>query len=55
MGRYDEYCLYFGARRIEDVLRKNKVPHHYNEFEGGHFKTSYRKIEALKWLKDIWT
>ncbi|MCB9073279.1 MAG: hypothetical protein H6623_06625 [Bdellovibrionaceae bacterium] len=55
VGRYDEYCLYFGARRIEDVLRKNKVPHHYNEFEGGHFKTSYRKIEALKWLKDIWT
>lgn len=54
VGRYDEYNLQFGARRIHDVLNQQKIQHQYLEFDGGHFKSTQRKIEALQWLKKIW-
>jgi predicted esterase len=54
VGRFDEFSLQYGARRIHELLRKHKIGHQYSEFDGGHFKTTPRKIEALKWLKRIW-
>ncbi len=54
VGRFDEFSLQFGARRIHELLRKHKVSHQYSEFDGGHFKTTPRKIEALRWLKRVW-
>lgn len=54
VGRFDEYSLQFGVRRIHELLKRHKIVHHYSEFDGGHFKTSPRKIEALRWLKRIW-
>lgn len=55
VGRSDEFNLQFGARQIHAVLKKRKIKHHYSEFEGGHFKSTKRKIEALEWLKTKWT
>lgn len=54
VGRFDEFSLQFGSRRIHELLKKYKIDHHYSEFDGGHFKTTPRKIEALRWLKKIW-
>lgn len=50
VGAYDEYCLYFGARQIRDVLHEINVKCTYSEFEGGHRKLSDRKELALIWL-----
>lgn len=54
VGRFDEFSLQFGARRIHNVLAQHKIKHHYSEFDGGHFKTTLRKIEALRWLNHLW-
>ncbi len=54
VGRFDEYSLQFGARRIHELLKRHKIDHHYTEFDGGHFKSTPRKIEALRWLKQVW-
>lgn len=54
VGRFDDYSLQFGVRRIHDLLKRNKIGHQYSEFDGGHFKTTPRKVEALRWLKRIW-
>lgn len=51
VGEYDEFSLYFGARKIRDVLKHKKVKTIYQEFPGGHFALNERKIKALEWLK----
>lgn len=51
VGMYDDFCLYFGARQIKDVLHKKRVPTIYSEFPGSHFGLNERKIKALEWLK----
>ncbi|MCB0347965.1 MAG: enterochelin esterase [Bdellovibrionales bacterium] len=55
VGKKDEFQLQFGARRIHKLWKKNKIPHHYNEFDGGHFDLSTRREAMLTWLKDTWT
>jgi enterochelin esterase-like enzyme len=50
VGEYDDFCLYFGARKIRDVLKHKKVKTIYNEFPGTHFGLNERKLKALQWL-----
>lgn len=54
VGRFDEFQLQFGARSIHELFKKQKVKHQYVEFDGGHFNSTPRKIEALRWLQQIW-
>lgn len=54
VGALDEFSLYFGARHIKAVLEKQKTPHAYSEFVGGHFALGERKMLALEWLKELW-
>jgi enterochelin esterase-like enzyme len=51
VGIYDDFCLYFGARKIRSILRRKKVKNIYQEFPGNHFGLNERKIKALEWLK----
>jgi enterochelin esterase family protein len=51
VGEFDDYCLYFGARKIRDVLKRKKVKTIYTEFPGTHFGLNERKLKALQWLK----
>ena len=55
VGRADEFNLQFGARNIHAGFNKKNKTHHYYEFDGGHYKSTQRKIEALEWLKTLWT
>lgn len=54
VGMYDDFSLYFGARRIRNSLESSKIPFEYSEFPGTHFGLSERKVEALKWLNNKW-
>lgn len=54
VGRFDEFCHYFGARQMRDVLQKTKCTLNYGEFDGGHFGLNERKVAALAWLKNNW-
>lgn len=51
VGQYDDFSLYFGARKIRDVLQRKKVKTMYREFPGTHFGLNERKLKALEWLK----
>jgi enterochelin esterase family protein len=50
VGEYDDFCLYFGARKIRDVLKRKKIKMAYTEFPGTHFGLNERKLKALQWL-----
>ena len=49
-GDMDEFCLGLGAYRIYQILKKHKFKFHYEEFEGGHFDISKRRLNFLLWL-----
>lgn len=51
VGEFDDFCLYFGARKIRDGLKRKKVKTVYTEFPGTHFGLNERKLKALQWLK----
>lgn len=55
VGRKDQFYLYFGSRQIRNILKKNKIPHHYEEFKGGHFDLSSRREAFLTWLSTQWS
>lgn len=55
VGTRDQFYLYYGARQMHQVLKKNKIPHHYHEFKGGHFDISSRREGFLFWLKEAWS
>ncbi len=42
VGSGDEFNLQLGARLLHQRLAELGIEHHYEEFEGGHFSTSYR-------------
>lgn len=42
VGNRDEYLLHLGARRFVSRLNHYQIPHHYEEFNGGHRGTKYR-------------
>ncbi|MCW5875756.1 MAG: hypothetical protein KIS85_02630 [Anaerolineales bacterium] len=35
-GRFDEYNLLYGARRLAEQLRAHNIPFQYHEYDGGH-------------------
>lgn len=41
-GNKDEFNLHLGARIMHQKLNKLDIKHHYEEFDGGHFNTSFR-------------
>ena len=51
VGEYDDFCLYYGARKIREVLKRKKIKTIYSEFPGNHFGLNERKLKALEWLK----
>ncbi len=54
VGRRDEFCLYYGARQIRNLLTEVGVNPHYVEFDGGHFDLSERRPNIWKWLLQYW-
>ena len=42
VGSSDEYLLQFGARQLTSRLLELGIPHHFEEFAGGHRNTSHR-------------
>jgi enterochelin esterase family protein len=46
-GRFDEYNLLYGARRFAARLSALKVPHAYEEFDGGHRNIRHRYDVSL--------
>jgi S-formylglutathione hydrolase FrmB len=47
VGLRDEFKINFGMRILHDKMKKLNVPHIYEEFEGGHFNTSFRYDVSL--------
>ena len=46
-GKRDEFHLQLGARLLRDRLTTLGIDHEYEEFDGGHFGTSYRYETSL--------
>ena len=51
-GLYDEENLLYGARILSQRLNDLEVPHHYEEFEGGHRNTKFRYDVSLKMISE---
>ncbi len=51
-GKSDEFSLGFGTYRIWQILKEHNFKLHYEEFEGGHFDISKRRLNFLSWLKN---
>jgi S-formylglutathione hydrolase FrmB len=47
-GRKDEFFLHLGTRMFVQELKKARIRHEYEEFEGGHFNVQYRYAVSLK-------
>jgi S-formylglutathione hydrolase FrmB len=50
VGDRDEFHLQLGARLLRDKLQSLDISHRYEEFDGGHFSTSYRYDTSLPLL-----
>ncbi|MEP6900977.1 MAG: alpha/beta hydrolase-fold protein [Actinomycetota bacterium] len=51
-GTSDEYFLDLGARVLCERLKKFDIPHVTEEFDGGHFNTSYRQNRSLELISE---
>jgi enterochelin esterase-like enzyme len=49
-GIRDEYNLFLGARRLHQMLNVEKVPHTYEEYDGGHHDVNWRYRTSLPLL-----
>ncbi len=47
VGSHDEFHLQLGARLLHERLQELDVEHRYEEFEDGHFSTSYRYAVSI--------
>jgi enterochelin esterase-like enzyme len=54
-GNHDEYALQYGARLFSQRLTTLNIPHHYEEFEGGHRHTQFRYDVSLKAISNAFT
>jgi len=50
VGRYDQYHIQYGTRRLVDTLRQRGVPHRYEEFDGTHSAIDWRLDHSLPYL-----
>ena len=55
VGKYDQFNLQYGARRIRQVLKEQKIPLEYSEFDGDHFDISSRRPIVWQWLSKKWS
>ena len=46
-GRFDEYNLLYGARRLTEKLRALNIPFQYEEYEGSHRNMKHRYDRSL--------
>jgi enterochelin esterase family protein len=53
-GTRDEFRLHHGARILHDLLRRLRVRHIYEEFEGGHFGIAHRYDRSLTEISRVW-
>ena len=54
-GTSDEFHLQFGLRRLVRRLEELGVPHHHEEFKGGHFKINDRYLVVIPRLVEALT
>lgn len=47
-GKSDEFNLDVGAKILSNNLKKHKIKHIHEEFDGGHFSVSYRFDRSLE-------
>ncbi len=52
-GRFDEYNLQVAARRLVRRLEAHNIPHHYEEFDGGHRGMAWRYEESLRRIAEV--
>jgi enterochelin esterase family protein len=52
-GNHDEYALHLGARIFSQRLTELNIPHHYEEFEGGHQQTQFRYDVSLQVISRV--
>jgi S-formylglutathione hydrolase FrmB len=52
-GVYDEFNLQLGNRALHYKLKKLGIKHYYEEFDGGHFNTSFRFDKSLEIMSKI--
>ncbi len=50
VGKYDQFNLQYGARKLNKILKAIKVPFKYTEFNGNHFDISKRREHAWEWF-----
>lgn len=55
VGKYDQFNLQYGARRIKEILKEKKIKLDYSEFDGGHFDISSRRPLVWQWLSQRWS
>ena len=49
-GWRDQFHIHFGTRQLSQVLKRHKVSHRYEEFEGTHSGIDYRLDTSLPFL-----
>lgn len=49
-GWRDQYRIHFGSRRLSEALRRARVPHVYEEFDGTHSGIDQRMERSLPYL-----
>lgn len=54
-GNQDEYALHLGGRMFSQRLTELAIPHHYEEFEGGHRHTQFRYDVSFKAISQVFT
>jgi len=50
VGKYDQFNLQYGSRKINSIIKKIKVPFKYTEFNGNHFDISKRRSQVWEWF-----
>jgi enterochelin esterase family protein len=51
-GNQDEYALHYGTRIFNQQLTELNIPHHHEEFDGGHRSTQFRYDVSLKAISE---
>ncbi len=50
VGKYDQFNLQYGARKLKNILKNYKVKLNYKEFNGNHFDISKQRPNFWSWF-----
>ena len=50
VGRFDQYHIQYGTRRLVDALEQHGIAHRYEEFDGTHSAIDWRLDHSLPHL-----